>query len=146
LCLLHWSSESDTHSINVHIFFKESRNIQVALHVSYYCESDAHNTYNFVITYSTTANVWMVSNLLWEINADINWSILASQSALRNNEGHMESVQPIKCMRFILICNNTKVQCTCLQSLIGNVTSIYVPFHWFVCQYNALLLYLNVFF
>jgi hypothetical protein len=32
-------------------------------------------------------------------------SISASQSVSRNSEGHVESVQPIKCMLFILICN-----------------------------------------
>ena len=32
-------------------------------------------------------------------------SILASQSVSRNSEGHMMSVQPMKCMFFILICN-----------------------------------------
>ena len=32
-------------------------------------------------------------------------SISATQSVLRNSEGHMESVQPIKCMLFILIFN-----------------------------------------
>ena len=32
-------------------------------------------------------------------------SISVSQSVSRNSEGHMESVQPIKCMLFILICN-----------------------------------------
>ena len=33
-------------------------------------------------------------------------SISAFQSISRNSEGHVESVQPIKCMIFILICNN----------------------------------------
>jgi len=33
-------------------------------------------------------------------------SLSASQSISRNSEGHVESVQPIKCMPFILICNN----------------------------------------
>jgi len=32
-------------------------------------------------------------------------SISAFQSISRNSEGHVESVQPIKCMIFILICN-----------------------------------------
>jgi len=32
-------------------------------------------------------------------------SISATQSVSRNSEGHMESVQPIKCMLFILIFN-----------------------------------------
>ena len=32
-------------------------------------------------------------------------SISVSQSVSRNSEGHMESVPPIKCMLFILICN-----------------------------------------
>jgi len=33
-------------------------------------------------------------------------SISAFQSISRNSEGHVESVQPIKCMISILICNN----------------------------------------
>jgi hypothetical protein len=33
-------------------------------------------------------------------------SISASQSVSRDSEGHVESVRPIKCMLFILICNN----------------------------------------
>jgi hypothetical protein len=32
-------------------------------------------------------------------------SISASQSVSRNSEGHMKSVQAMKCMLFILICN-----------------------------------------
>jgi hypothetical protein len=32
-------------------------------------------------------------------------SISASQSLSRNGDGHVKSVQPIKCMLFILICN-----------------------------------------
>ena len=32
-------------------------------------------------------------------------SISASQSVSRNSEGYMKSVQPMKCMLFILICN-----------------------------------------
>ena len=32
-------------------------------------------------------------------------SISAFQSISRNSEGHVESVQPIKCLIFILICN-----------------------------------------
>ena len=36
-------------------------------------------------------------------------SISAFQSISRNSEGHMESVQPIKCMIFILICNNIEM-------------------------------------
>ena len=36
----------------------------------------------------------------------LNRSISATQSVSRNSEGHMEGVQPIKCMLFILIFNN----------------------------------------
>jgi len=36
---------------------------------------------------------------------DIDRSISASQSVSRNSEGHVDSVQPMKCMLFILICN-----------------------------------------
>jgi hypothetical protein len=36
-------------------------------------------------------------------------SISATQSVSRNSEGHMESVQPIKCMLFILIFNKLEL-------------------------------------
>jgi len=36
-------------------------------------------------------------------------SISATQSVSRNSEGHMESVQQIKCMLFILIFNKQKI-------------------------------------
>jgi len=37
LCLLHCRPESDTHNINAQKSFKESRNLQVTLHISNYC-------------------------------------------------------------------------------------------------------------
>ena len=59
-------------------------------------------------------------------------SISATQSVSRNSEGHIESVQPIKCMLFILIFNNTEyintsecvrfhLRCKCVISRIGKV-------------------------
>ena len=45
-------------------------------------------------------------------------SISAFQSISRNSEGHVESVQPIKCMIFILICNNDLYLYEILDNLI----------------------------
>jgi hypothetical protein len=46
-------------------------------------------------------------------------SISAFQSISRNSESHVESVQPIKCMIFILICNN---------KIYSNLAYIYMYF------------------
>jgi hypothetical protein len=45
-------------------------------------------------------------NILWVTSRSINCHIaLRAMNYLLNNEGHVGSVQPIKCMIFILICN-----------------------------------------
>ena len=41
-------------------------------------------------------------------------SILAFQSVSRNSEGHVESVEPIKFLFFILICNIYMFVCVCV--------------------------------
>ena len=52
---------------------------------------------SIIISLSTQCNVFALL---------LDRSISAFQSISRNSEGHMESVQPIKCMIFILISNN----------------------------------------
>ena len=58
----------------------------------------------------------------------LDWAISAFQSISRNSEGHVESVQPIKCMIFILICNNNKY----IKSAMP------VPMHWLLITDDTL--------
>jgi hypothetical protein len=94
IVLLHWISVSDTHNINAQKFFKESRNlIGTAI---LYADIDGPKT-----MYRPVAPVYNT------VFGPVLSSISASPSVSWNSESHMESVQPIKCMLFILICNNS---------------------------------------
>ena len=59
-------------------------------------------------------------------------SILAFQSVSRNSEGHVVSVEPIKCMFFILMCNiyvcvRVRVRvCVCVCVYFNNTYKTYL--------------------
>ena len=50
--------------------------------------------------------VYCIEDQNLDTHNDTDRSISACQSVSRNGEGHVKSVQPIKCMLFILIFNN----------------------------------------
>ena len=53
-------------------------------------------------------------------------SILAFQSVSRNSEGHVESVEPIKCMFFILMCNIYVCVCVYVCVCFNNTYKTYL--------------------
>jgi len=66
-------------------------------------ESDTHNINAQMLILTGPKTVYRPVASIYTRFLD--QSISVSQSASRNNEGHVESFQPIKCMLFILICN-----------------------------------------
>ena len=85
----------------------------IALHISNYCVycriwyTQYKCTENFQGIKKPTILVYRLTLLVAPVNTlFLDRSISASQSVQRNSKGHVESVQPMKCMLFILMCNN----------------------------------------
>jgi hypothetical protein len=106
LCLLHWGPESETHNIHVNAqeFFKESRNLieNTILGINKTLQTDK---WIFECTFNQDHWRCFKVSICACSDIDIDRSISASRSVSQNSEVHMESVQPIKCMLCILICN-----------------------------------------
>ena len=66
----------------------------------------------------------------------LDWSISAFQSISRNSEGHVESVQPIKCMIFIPICNNVYSLIFQHFPIFGPIISTF-PYFWSISDFSS---------